>query len=180
MDGEPSSALDKVIFGLSIYWTLAYSALSGWMIYFVHGFRRLDRVTDQVDSIFITFIFLHKCIEGCALMLDSQQRSSFIRNGDERHAASFQPVLLHTLLIIRFFAWIEQLKTDDESTNVKFCFACIAVTTFDLLPILPGFLYDLVSSISWGIGRLFRKGRSRETKGHTERDSEAATEASRP
>ncbi|KAL6821335.1 hypothetical protein V8C40DRAFT_267687 [Trichoderma camerunense] len=180
MDDKPSSAKDNVVFVAGIYYALVCSALSGWMIYLVSGFRHLNRVTDQVDCIIIIIMCLYKFMEGGALALDSKYRSSVIRKldlGNGESFSPFSPVFLNTLLIIRFFAWIEQLKTRDESTNVKFCIACIVFTTIDLTILHPRFLKDTVSAISGGIGRLFRKGESRGTKGNAERDVETTTEA---
>lgn len=177
MYDRPPSVIRGPFIGLGIYNVVVFSALSGWMIYLVSGFRHLDRVTNQIECILIIVLFLCKVIKGL-LFFDPRYVSSFIKKILKGKLPVLYAVFLDTLLIIRFFAWIEQLKVNDESMNVFFCYGCIVAMIVELPFRLLCFLYGVWPTTLW---RYFleriRSKRSRETNGNTERGDEMTTEA---
>lgn len=175
MYDPPHPFFIRLFIGIGIYNVLVFSALGGWLIYLVSGFRHLNLITDQMECIFITVVFLCKAIKG-VLMFDPRYVSSFIKKILKGKLPVLYAVFLDTLLIIRFFAWIEQLKVRDESVNVIFCYGCILVMIVELPFRVLCFLYGVWPTTLWRyLLERIRSKRSRETHGNTERGDEMTT-----
>ncbi|PKK44409.1 hypothetical protein CI102_10572 [Trichoderma harzianum] len=151
MYDRPPPVIRGFFIGLGIYNVLVFSALSGWMIYLV--------------------------IKGL-LFFDPRYVSSFIKKIQKGKLPVLYAAFLDTLLIIRFFAWIEQLKLNDQSMNIIFCYGCIVFMIVELPFRLLCFLYEVWPTTLWRylLERIRSKG-SRETNGNTERGDEMITEA---
>ncbi|KAL7782044.1 hypothetical protein V8C43DRAFT_319278 [Trichoderma afarasin] len=173
----PHPYISRLFIGIGLYNALIFSALSGWMIYLVSGFRHLDRVTNQIECILIIVLFLCKVIKGLRFF-DPRYVSSFIKKIQKGDLPVLYALFLDTLLIIRFFAWIEQLKVNDESMAVIFCYGCIVFMIVELPFRLLCFLYGEWPTTLWrNLLEIIRSKRSRETNGNTEGGEEMTTEA---
>lgn len=148
--------IDKLVTGVSAVMALTLWALSGWMIYLFNGFQHLNRVTDQVDCIVIFAIFLCKSLYWRFgsdsrfrhdLLSESPKEASAAKKLDDLYSG-FVHIFLDTLVIIRFFAWIEHLNASSESMDVNFCYACIGVTALELLFTLQNTSHLLFESLS--------------------------------
>ncbi|KAF3066926.1 hypothetical protein CFAM422_008897 [Trichoderma lentiforme] len=158
LDESLVALIDKPVTGVSAGMALILWALSGWMIYLFNGFQHLNRVTDQVDCIVIFAIFLCKSLYW-RFGSDSQFRHDLLGESPKEASAAkklddlysgFVHIFLDTLVIIRFFSWIEHLNASSESMNVKFCCACIGVTALELLFTLQNtshLLFEALSSV---------------------------------